>query len=81
MGTSEVERRDDDVLKGKEMKYDPTKLQYYTMSHRLRGFAEGLGDSREYELIVPMLNKAAALLEHAWDEYQSTLPEDQRIGG
>jgi hypothetical protein len=62
------------------MRYDPTKLQYYTMSHRLRGFADALGDSREYELIVPMLNKAAALLEHAWDEYQSTLPEDQRIG-
>ena len=62
------------------MRYDATKLQYYTMSHRLRGFAEGLGDSREYEIIVPKLNKAATQLEHAWDEYQATLPPDQRIG-
>lgn len=62
------------------MRYDPIKLQYYTMSNRLRGFAEGLGDSREHELIVLMLNKAATLLEHAWDEYQATLPPDQRIG-
>jgi hypothetical protein len=61
------------------MRYDPIKLQYYTMSHRLRGFAEGLGDSREHELIVPMLNKAAELLEYAWQDYQSTLPPDQQL--
>jgi hypothetical protein len=49
------------------------------MSHRLRGFAEGLGDSREHELIVPMLNKAAELLEYAWQDYQSTLPPEQQL--
>jgi len=27
-----------------------------------------------------MLEKAASLLEHAWDEYQMTLPPDQQIG-
>lgn len=62
------------------MNYDATKLQYYTMSHRLRGFAEGLGDTRENELLIPMLNKAAGLLEHAWDEYQATLPPEKQIG-
>lgn len=59
---------------------DATKLQYYTMSHRLRGFASGLNDGRENEVLIAMLEKAATLLEHAWDDYQSTLPPDQRIG-
>lgn len=62
------------------MKYDPVKLQYYTMSHRLRGFASGLSDGRENESLIGMLEKAASLLEHAWDDYQSTLPPDQQIG-
>ena len=57
-----------------------TKLQYYTMSHRLRGFASGLEEGRQNDALIGMLEKAAWLLEHAWDEYQSTLPEDQRIG-
>jgi len=59
---------------------DSKKLQYYTMAHRLRGFAEGVEDDRKYEALVGMLNKAASLLEEAWDDYQSTLPPDQRIG-
>ena len=59
---------------------DPTKLQYYTMSHRLRGFAEGLEEGRQNDALIGMLNKAASLLEEAWDEYQSTLPPDQRVG-
>ena len=59
---------------------DPIKLQYYTMSHRLRGFAEGLEEGRQNDALIGMLNKAASLLEEAWDEYQSTLPPDQRVG-
>ena len=59
---------------------DSIKLQYYTTSHRLRGFAEGLEEGRQNEALIGMLNKAASLLEHAWDEYQSTLPPDQRVG-
>lgn len=62
------------------MRYDATKLQYYTMSHRLRGFASGLEEGRQNEVLINMLEKAASLLEHAWDDYQSTLPPDQRIG-
>jgi len=61
------------------MRYDATKLQYYTMSHRLSGFASGLDDSRDNEALKFMLKKAAGLLENAWDDYQSTLPEDHRI--
>lgn len=59
---------------------DPQKLQYYTMANRMRGFAEGIIDQDRYEALINMLNKAASLLEHAWDEYQATLPPDQRIG-
>ena len=59
---------------------DPIKLQYYTMSHRLRGFAEGLEEGRQNDALIGMLNKAASILEEAWDEYQSTLPPDQRVG-
>jgi hypothetical protein len=58
---------------------DPRKLQYYTMAHRLRGFAEGLDEDRN-EALIGMLMKAASLLEEAWDDYQSTLPPDQRVG-
>ena len=59
---------------------DATKLQYYTMSHRMRGFAEGIIDKDRNEALIHMLTKAASLLEHAWDEYQQTLPPDQRVG-
>ena len=60
---------------------DPKKLQYYTMSHRLRGFAEGLeAESNKYDSLIGTLNKAASLLEDAWDEYQQTLPADKRVG-
>ena len=59
---------------------DPTKLQYYTMASRMRGFAEGIIDQHRHEALINMLNKAASLLEHAWDEYQSTLPPEQQIG-
>lgn len=59
---------------------DPQKLQYYTMANRMRGFAEGIIDQDRYEALINMLNKAASLLEHAWDEYQATLPPNQRIG-
>jgi hypothetical protein len=68
---------------GKKM-IDLKKLQYYTMAHRLRGFAEGLkegaGSCEDDDALIGMLDKAASLLEHAWDEYQSTLPPDQRVG-
>ena len=55
------------------------KLQYYTMAHRMRGYAEGLDEGR-HEALIHMLMKAAMLLEEAWDDYQLTLPEDQRVG-
>ena len=58
---------------------NPKKLQYYTMSHRLRGYAEAL-DEDMHEGLINMLVKAAFILEEAWDEYQQTLPPDQRIG-
>lgn len=58
---------------------NPKKLQYYTMSHRLRGYAEGL-DEDMHEGLINMLVRAASMLEEAWDEYQQTLPPDQRIG-
>ena len=55
------------------------KLQYYTMAHRLRGFAEGL-DEDKHDALVHMLMTSAAMLEETWDEYNSTLPPDQRVG-
>ena len=55
------------------------KLQYYTMAHRLRGYASGL-DEYKHDALIGMLNTAASLLEHAWDEYQATLPPEQQIG-
>jgi hypothetical protein len=58
---------------------DARKLQYYTMAHRMRGFAEGLDEDR-HEALVHMLMASAAMLEEAWDEYQSTLPPEQQIG-
>jgi hypothetical protein len=61
------------------MRYNARKLQYYTMAHRMRGFAEGLDEDR-HEALVHMLLTSAAMLEEAWDEYQSTLPPEQQIG-
>jgi hypothetical protein len=58
---------------------DPKKLQYYTMAHRLRGFADGLDNDRNGPLIH-MLRVTASLLEDAWNEYQQTLPADKRVG-
>ena len=58
---------------------DSTKFQYYTHAARLRGFADGLNEDRNLPLIH-MLNKAALLLEHAWNEYNETLPPEQQIG-
>ena len=59
---------------------DPIKLQYYTTAHRLRGYAEGLIDKDRHSALIFTLEKAASLLEHAWDDYQQTLPPDQRVG-
>ena len=59
---------------------DPKKLQCYTMAHRLRGYADGIVDKDRHDTLVHTLKKAAALLEDVWDEYQLTLPEDQRVG-
>lgn len=58
---------------------DAKKLQCYTMAHRLRGYAEGLDEDR-HEALIHMMMKAAILLEETWDDYQQTLPPDQRIG-
>ena len=55
------------------------KLQYYTMAHRMRGYAEGL-DEYKHEALTHMLMTSAAMLEEAWDEYQATLPPEQQIG-
>ncbi len=55
------------------------KLQYYTMAHRLRGYASGL-DEYKHDALINMLTKAASLLEEAWDDYQATLPPEQQIG-
>jgi len=61
------------------MKYNARKLQYFTMAHRMRGFAEGL-DEYKHEALIHMLMASAEMLEEAWDEYNSTLPPDQQIG-
>ena len=61
---------------------DATKFQYFTMSHRLYGFAKGLeqadaerindGGRPRHEAEIYMLMKAAAMLAHAWKEYAET---------
>lgn len=61
------------------MRYNARKLQYFTMAHRMRGFAEGL-DEYKHEVLIHMLRASAEMLEEAWDEYNSTLPPDQQIG-
>jgi hypothetical protein len=50
---------------------DANKLNYYTMAHRLMGFADGLADSddRRYEATIIMLRKAALMMADAWNEY------------
>ena len=58
---------------------DARKLQYFTMAYRLRGYAEGLDEDR-HEALIHMLMTSAAMLEETWDEYNSTLPPDQRVG-
>lgn len=58
---------------------DPKKLQCYTMAHRLCGYADGIIDKDRHSSLIYMLTKAAALLEEVWDEYQLSLPEDQRV--
>jgi hypothetical protein len=55
------------------------KLQYYTMAHRLRGYAEGLDDYKDQDLIH-MIMLSSEMLEEAWDEYMATLPPEQQIG-
>ncbi len=57
---------------------DPKKLQYYTMSHRMRGYADGLDNDRQGPLIR-MLRLSADMLKEAWDEYLQTLPPDQQV--
>jgi hypothetical protein len=61
------------------MRYNARKLQYFTMAHRMRGYAEGLDEDR-HEALIHMLMTSAAMLEEVWDEYNSTLPPDQQIG-
>jgi hypothetical protein len=58
---------------------DARKLQYFTMAHRMRGYAEGL-DEYKHEALIHMLMTSAAMLEESWDDYQLTLPPEQRIG-
>ncbi len=68
-----------DISKEKQRMINARKLQYYTMAHRLRGYAEGL-DEYKHEALTHMLMTSAAMLEEAWDEYQATLPPEQQIG-
>lgn len=74
-----VLRLDDPNRIGKQ-RIDARKLQYYTMAHRMRGYASGIIDQDRHEALVNMLHMAASLLEEAWDEYQATLPPEQQIG-
>jgi hypothetical protein len=60
---------------------DPKKLQCYTMAHRLSGYADGIVDKDRHDSLSHMLRKAAGMLEDVWNEYELTLPEDQRVGG
>ena len=60
---------------------DVKKLQYLTMSERLRGYADGLEDeyAAKYETLIHTLNKAADLLEAVWVEH--TIQDDEKPGG
>lgn len=53
------------------------KLQCYTMAHRLQGYADGLDPDR-YESLAHMLTRAAKLLEDVWEEYQASLPKEEK---
>ena len=56
-----------------------SKLQYYTMAHRVKGFAEGLQDADEitirdggrprHEATINMLQNCANMLMETWNEY------------
>jgi hypothetical protein len=50
---------------------DANKLNYYTMAHRLMGFADGLADSDEhrYDSTIHMLRKSAQMMADVWNEY------------
>lgn len=50
---------------------DANKLNYYTMAHRLMGFADGLADSddRRYDSTIIMLRKSARMMADVWNEY------------
>jgi hypothetical protein len=50
---------------------DANKLNYYTMAHRLMGFADGLADSddRRYDSTIHMLRKSAQMMADVWNEY------------
>jgi hypothetical protein len=50
---------------------DANKLNYYTMAHRLMGFADGLADSddRRYDSTIHMLRKSARMMADVWNEY------------
>jgi hypothetical protein len=49
---------------------DATKLNYYTMAHRLMGFAEGLTESGERRnATIHMLRKSAQMMADTWNEY------------
>jgi hypothetical protein len=47
------------------------KINYYTMAHRLMGFADGLaeGDEHRYEAVIHMLRKSAWMMAYTWNEY------------
>ena len=64
-------------VKGEEHMINQKKLQCYTMAHRLQGYAEGLDEDR-YEALAHMLMKAAKLLEDVWEEYQASLPKEEK---
>jgi hypothetical protein len=51
------------------------------MAHRLSGYADGIVDKDRHDSLSHMLRKAAGMLEDVWNEYELTLPEDQRVGG
>jgi hypothetical protein len=55
---------------------DSRKLQYYTMAHRLRGYADGLDDNQSRQLIQ-MLRWSADMLEEAWNEYASDISQER----
>ena len=57
-----------DISKEKQRMINARKLQYYTMAHRLRGYAEGLDEDR-HDALVHKLKKAADMLDYVWGKY------------